>query len=284
MEFRAIILCIHIGIKYIIINHQLPISNYNQSPTHHQPINLHSASPYQPLSYPLLSHHPPLNKTTIINYFEISFLSVDLTVVCWCSNVYLYIIDCTLHKMMISTFKLTRPSLETVISMAKQLHYECCEICNVIILDFVELQLIWISIAITCHIGFISNTIGYIYIIWIIMDAIHINYIHKSYINGSDGCELNKNGSIQYTLNGSITTMIKIEKYDTFDTNISKMNQFCQIDDVMHNLNLIITIIKVIDTIAYQIEILIAICVIICKTFTCIEDKFVLVAIDPNTF
>ena len=44
-----------------------------------------------------------------------------------------------------------------------------------------------------------------------------------------------------------------------------KLIRFIKFDDIIHNLNLILTILKVIDTIAYQIEILIAIYVLYVK-------------------
>ena len=55
-----------------------------------------------------------------------------------------------------------------------------------------------------------------------------------------------------------MAAMITIIKYDQLATDIYKMDHFCQIDNVMHYLNLI-------DGIAHQIEILIATYAIICK-------------------
>ena len=72
--------------------------------------------------------------------------------------------------------------------------------------------------------------------------------------------------------------MITIIKYDKFATNTHKMDQFYQIDDVMSNMNLIITIVKVTVTTAHHIRILIAICVILSKTsFIFAHGTFILV-------
>ena len=270
-------------------------------------------------------------------------MTIDSTVVYWFSDVYLY-------KAVKRTSKLTKILLEMSLSIAKQLQYGYDEICNVIqswilwnyrlIWILWNYRLIWINIVIACHIGVIFDMIRCISIIWIRIDEIHRNCIHKLYIsvnvgynldqnkaigcslnnnitimflivnvhkinkfyqivdkiqnfqyngcidmpltktdalysifchklhtNSSDSCELHKNGIMQYTLHDSMTTMFTTIKYDKIATNIYKMDQFYQIDGVIHNWNQIkVTAIKSVkDAIAHQIEILIAIYVIISK-------------------
>ena len=98
-----------------------------------------------------------------------------------------------------------------------------------------------------------------------IIDSLCNISCHKLRTNGSDGCELNKKLIIQYTFDDCVAAMITILKYDQLGTQMYKMDPFWQVDDVIHYLNLITTIIKVIDSIAHQIEILIATYAIICK-------------------
>ena len=54
-----------------------------------------------------------------------------------------------------------------------------------------------------------------------------------------------------YTLEKNMTAMFLIVNYYKykFISNVHKMNQFYQIDDIIHNLNLIISIINIIDVI-----------------------------------
>ena len=88
---------------------------------------------------------------------------VDSTVAYCFADVYLYIIECILHVTIILTFKLAGISLKATISMAKQLQYGCCEICNVIqVWIFCNLMLFLINIVNFCYIGVVSDTIGYI--------------------------------------------------------------------------------------------------------------------------
>ena len=49
-------------------------------------------------------------------------------------------------------------------------------------------------------------------------DGLHGISCHKSHTNNSDGCELNKNGIIQYTLYDSMTTIFRTIKYDKYPT------------------------------------------------------------------
>ena len=88
-------------------------------------------------------------------------------------------------------------------------------------------------------------------IILSVIDSLCNISCHKLHTNGSDGCELNKNSIVQYTLDDAIAAMNTITKMDDHD--------------VMHYLNLITIIIMAIDTIAHQIEISIATYAIICE-------------------
>ena len=64
------------------------------------------------------------------------------------------------------------------------------------------------------------------------------------------------------SLDESITIMFVIITYDELDTNIYKTEQFYPIDDIIHDFNLIVTIMNIIGTLAHQCEILIAMYVI----------------------
>ena len=97
-----------------------------------------------------------------------------------------------------------------------------------------------------------------------IIDAVPKDSGYEPHKNGSDEYELKRNEIILYTLDESTNHVIKIYK----------MGQFYQADVVTHNLDLIITVISVID----QIQILIAIYLITCETLLSIftHDTLVL--------
>ena len=75
--------------------------------------------------------------------------------------------------------------------------------------------------------------------------------------NCSNGSKLNQNGIICCVLKTNITITFTIINCGKFVTNMCQMAQFYQINIPMHDLNPIITIMSVIDTITHQIGILI---------------------------
>ena len=267
-----------------------------------------------------------------------SFFTANSTVVYWFFVVYMHMMHCLLIKTVTIAFKFIKILLETSLSTPKQLQYGHYDICNVIQLWILSNNgLILINTVIVCHIGVIWDTIGYIDTIFVILNAINSNCIHKWHINGSgynldqnkiiwftlkknttniepiaansykfiskdhkmhqlyqignkvqnfkyncymgmilriidallkdSGYEPHKNGSDKYTLDESIN-------HDKFAIKVYKMDQFYQTDVITHNLNLIITVISVID----QIKILIAIYLITCETLLSIftHDTLVL--------
>ena len=106
---------------------------------------------------------------------------------------------------------------------------------------------------------------GYIDMFLSITDALHSISAHKLHINGSGVHKLSNTGIIEFILDGSITAMFIIITYDIFATKTYKMKQFYQMNDIMDDLNLIITAVNVIDTLVCQHETLIAIYVIMCQ-------------------
>ena len=112
---------------------------------------------------------------------------------------------------------------------------------------------------------------GYIGMILSLIDARYSISYHKLYTNGNGCYELNRNGNIQCTLDGTTTTMFATIQYDKSAKNMCKR----QIDNKMNNLNPIIPIIKAIDTIKHQSTILLAIYVITFETllFTFTHDQ-----------
>ena len=80
---------------------------------------------------------------------------------------------------------------------------------------------------------------------------------HQLHTNYSNDSKLNQNGIIYCASNKNITIMCTIIKYDKFVINVRQMAQFYQMDDPMHDLNLVMATMGAIDTITHQIEILI---------------------------
>ena len=70
---------------------------------------------------------------------------------------------------------------------------------------------------------------SYMGMILSIIDSLHSTSRHKLHANGSDCCKLNENGTIQYTLNDSITAMITIIKHDKIVTDMYKIDSFYQV-------------------------------------------------------
>ena len=150
-----------------------------------------SGTLYYPLTEPLLSLHrsitqlspTPQQDYNISDCWVLFSISIQ-QLFTGCMMYTCIIIDCLLQKTIIITFELVRILLETTLSMVKQLHW-CCEICNAIQSWILRnYDLIWINIVSVYHIGVVLDTIGYIYTIWVILDAIHSNCIHKFHTNG----------------------------------------------------------------------------------------------------
>ena len=182
------------------------------------------------------------------------FFIVGLTVDYLFSDIYMCIIDYLLHRIIIIILNLSRIVLEMTLLMAKQL--QCWfGICNVI-----EVWILWncsgISIVtVYHHNGFIFDAIGYIHIIWIIIDTLHRCFTHKLHINDSDRYKSSENKIIQCTMNKTIAIVVMRMHYGNFTL---KMNQFHQSINTMHNFNKLITMVNVIQSITRQMEILIA--------------------------
>ena len=184
------------------------------------------------------------------------FFIVGLTVDYLFSDVYVCIIDYLLHRIIIIILNLTRIVLEVTLLMAKQLQ-GWFGICNVI-----EVWILWncswryyYCLSSYHHNGFIFDAIGYIHIIWIIIDTLHRCFTHKLHINDSDRYKSSENKIIQCTMNKTIAIVVMRMHYGNFTL---KMNQFHQSINTMHNFNKFITMIKVIQSIARQMEILVA--------------------------
>ena len=98
--------------------------------------------------------------------------------------------------------------------MAKQLHW-CCHICNTIQSWILRnYNSISINIRSVYRIGIVVDTIGYIYTIWVIVDAIHSNCIHKLHINSI----------IDYNLDGIDPITLEIDVYGIIDYNLDAID------------------------------------------------------------
>ena len=118
---------------------------------------------------------------------------------------------------------------------------------------------------------------GYVGVILSLVDALPSITCQKLNTNGA-GYELYRNIIIQYTSIKSITTMLISIQSDKFCTNVYKRNQFNQIGNVMHNFDLNISIINVIDINAH-LQILVVVYVIRygASLFIFAYDTFILV-------
>ena len=202
-DLSALISCIFNRYQYHMID---------QSATIHYPITDHSLIPHPAITQPSPSHHPPLNKTTTITDCEVLFLISIQQLFIGCLMYICNIIDCLLQKTIIITFELVRILLETSLSMAKLLHW-CCHICNVIQSWILRNYcLIWINIVNVYHSDVVSHTIGYIYVIWVIEDAVHSDCIHKLYANGI--IDYNLDGIDPITLEMDVTRSIVMFLHD----------------------------------------------------------------------
>ena len=165
------------------------------------------------------------------------FETDDSTGVYWFIDVYRHTINWLLYKIVIILFKLVRIPLEMIISMVRQLQYGCFKICNTIQCWILwNYSLIWMNIVTVCHTCISCNIVGYIYIIGIILDAIHSNCIHKLYIHDSGGYKSDQNRIIGDTLNKNSTIMFVIVHYYKLVSNVHKMDQLRQMVNEIHNL------------------------------------------------
>ena len=87
-----------------------------------------------------------------------------------------------------------------------------------------------------------------------IIDALSRISDYEPHTYSSDCYELKQNEIIPYTLDESMSTMFATVNYDEFATKVYKVNQFHQIDHVIHNFHPIIIMINFTDTITHQIE------------------------------
>ena len=160
------------------------------------------------------------------------FFIGDSTVVYWLSYVYLHIIDCFLDKTIIITCKRLKILVKSTLSMAKRLQYWCFDIGNVI-----QWWILRNTVAVYNYNDVIIDTIGCIYIIYIIVDAIQRDHNHKLQINGIGGDNLNQNKIIWLTLNKNITVVFMIASGYKFIPNVYKMHQLYRIDNKGQNLS-----------------------------------------------
>ena len=114
-----------------------------------------------------------------------------------------------------------------------------------------------INIVTICHIDVTLDMIGYIYIIWNKLDAIHSNCIHKLHINGSSGYSLDQSKLIAYSLNKNITIVFSIVNYYEFFSNVHKMDRFYpiinKIQDFGYNcMDVILSITDALSSICYH--------------------------------
>ena len=187
-------LCIMVDIKYISIKYQSCISI--PLATCQSPFKFPSISYLQPFTYPYPTPQQEHNYQSCLNFI----FTIDSTVSYWFSDAYLHRIDSLLHTTVKRTCKLTRFLLETSLSMAKQLEYWCGEICNVIQSWILfNYRLVWINIVTVCYIMVMFDMIRCISIIWIRIDAMYINCIHKLYINVRCSYNLDQNKVIGYS-------------------------------------------------------------------------------------
>ena len=122
----------------------------------------------------------------------------------------MHVINFLLQKTIIRTFKSARILLETTLSMTKQQHW-CSHICNVIQSWILWINsLILINIVGIYHISVIFDIIGYTYTILVIVEAIHSDYIHTLYINGSGG----------FNLDATDPITLEIDVYGIIDYNL----------------------------------------------------------------
>ena len=123
-------------IEFIPSTCQSSINNHLMNPQ--RSFREHSGRHQLPLTFPSPSLHPPLNKTTIINYFGMLLCIIDLDVVYWFYEAYMHVIDGSLRKMVTITFNLTILLLTITLAMTKQLQYWFLDFCNVI-----EFWILW---------------------------------------------------------------------------------------------------------------------------------------------
>ena len=241
--------------KYIICNDnkecQLLVTQPCMTPQ--QAITNPLPTTYQPLILPSPTPFPPLNKASTQYCNEMFFFTVDLIVIYSFSDVYVNVIDCLLHRIIIRTGSLTRIVLEMTLLMSKQLQYLPFDICNVIEVWILCNCLVVDIVTVYHHSDRIVNASGYTYMILITVDATDRNCIPKSNISNRCSYILSRNGIIQQTLSGTIAMRVMIAHCHKYSLNEN------QSINKKHNFKLIITVIYVTHSIAYRIEILVAI-------------------------
>ena len=145
-----------------------------------------------------------------------------------------------MHYLLIKTvtmaFKFTKILLERTLSTPKQSQYGHYDICNVI-----QSWILWnngltlINAVTVCHIGVIFDTNGYIGTIFVILNAINSNCIHKRHINGS-GYKLDQNKIIWFTLKINTTNIVPMATNSyKFISKEHKMHQLYQIGNKVQN-------------------------------------------------
>ena len=165
---------------------------------------------------------------------------------------------------------------------ADQVQYWCFNVCNVI-----QAWILWNCngadiVTIYHHNGLIFNAIGNIYIIWIVLYAIHRNFKQKVNTSSGGSYMLSENEIIYYVLNKAITIIVMIIRYCKYTLND---NQFHQIINIKHNSNLILTVIDQIEIIVYQIKILAILCVVIGETWSLMKSRVVIdTQMKPNLY
>ena len=105
--------------------------------------------------------------------------------------------------------------------------------------------------------------ISYICMILIVMNTTNIVCAYK--LNRNNDCcnKLNQNAIMWYTLNRHVPVTFATKDYDKFAANVCKMDQLNGIVNKKHNFDILRTIMNIVDTIVYQIEILIDIYVVV---------------------
>ena len=115
------------------------------------------------------------------------------------------------------------------------------------------------------HNGNIFSKVSCMCIIWVIIIAIRSMYCYQLDANTNNSCTLNQNRRTRYQLNKNTTTTLTIISYGKFVADMYEMCEFYGIVNKIHNFDIFLSIVNVFDTIVHEIEVLVAIYVIIGK-------------------
>ena len=126
------------------------------------------------------------------------------------------LIDCLLYKTVIISFTLKRILLKMTLSMTKQLHHWCCQICNVIRCWILWNYSLGHTVTVYNHNDVILDTIDYMYIICIIVYAIQSNRNNKLHTKNSGSYKLNQNKIIGLTVSYIAQAGYEINNFDIY--------------------------------------------------------------------